>query len=524
MRLTVYQNGNEETVFAEKGQTLMDALHKAGIRGTDAPCGGNGKCGKCLVRAQGDISPADIGEKELLAGREHYRLACLAKVEGDCTLYLEDEIPAVAVSGGILYDIMREADFRQGIGAAVDIGTTTVVLYIVDLETGKILNTQSGVNSQRAFGADVISRVQYTIENSDGLTRLTETIRRQIGEYLKLACAELGREIDEVREIAIAGNTIMEHIFAGLPPETIALAPFTPVSLFGECFSAGSMGLPPSNAPVYLAPCVAGYVGGDITAGLLASGAYRAEKPFIFLDIGTNGEAVLGTKDGFLCCATAAGPAFEGAEITCGMSAVSGAVSRVWLEDGEVRFLVIGGGDPKGICGSGLVDILAMLLDLGAADETGRLLPADEAPAGAYPYLGKKDSRIIFYLDKVHAIFVTDSDVRKLQLAKAAVAAGIKTLLSEAGLREADVDTVYLAGGFGNYIDKNSAAAIGLIPDALVQKLVPVGNSAGMGAVASLLSEKTRERLDMIRDKCSYLELSNSRVFNDYYIECMSFE
>lgn len=523
--VTLFKDGNQSVVSAETGQTLLYVLQSAGIRDIEATCGGNGRCGKCLVKAAGEISPPDDIEERLLLSGEGHRLSCRTKVLGTCSIFLEGEKSVAAICAGLRENMMLPHLQRQGIGAAVDIGTTTVVLYLVDLETGEIINIQSGMNAQRVFGADVISHVEYTLIHDDGLNQLSEKIREQIDEYLSAACRETGHETRELHEIAIAGNTIMAHIFAGFSPETIAVAPFTPVSLFGEYVTAGSTGLPgKSDTPVYIAPCVAGYVGGDITAGMLASGAYEAEKVCLYLDIGTNGEIALGNKEGFLCCATAAGPAFEGAEIACGMPGVTGAISNVWFSEGLVRYQAIGEGVPSGICGSGLVDALAMFLDLGVVDETGRLLKAEEAPVCIKSYLGERNNRTVFYIDEARTIFISEEDIRKLQLAKAAVAAGIRTLLEEAGLNGTDVDTVYLAGGFGNYMDKKNAAAIGLIPKSFVPKLVSAGNGAGMGAVAKLLYGEAQEKLREIQQKCKYLELSSNTKFNGHFIDCMTFE
>jgi len=360
-------------ISGRTGQTLLTVLQSAGIYEIEAPCGGNGKCGKCLVQVTGAISPSDSTEERLLPHGEARRLACRTRIEGDCTVFLAPEGSVDAFRGGLCENVALKPIRRQGLGAAVDIGTTTVVLYLVDLATGEIINTQSGMNKQRIFGADVISRVEYTTVHEDGLNQLSDTILTQIDTYLRQACREAEREIGELREIAIACNTVMAHILTGLPPKTIAVAPFTPISLFGKCFSAASLGLHVSpDVSVYVSPCIAGYVGGDITAGLFASGAYMADGTCLYLDIGTNGEIALGNRAGFLCCATAAGPAFEGAEIACGSSGVTGAISSVRFSDGAVGYQVIGGGVPTGICGSGLVDTLAMLLKLGAVDETGR--------------------------------------------------------------------------------------------------------------------------------------------------------
>lgn len=519
--------GEERPIEAREGETLLSALQRAGYRAPEAPCGGNATCGKCLVDATGQISAPDAHELDLLSGSKGLRLACCTKVLGNCSVSLEDagEGAVIALDGVSLTFPLDPPAGRSGLGVAVDIGTTTVVAYLRDLATGAKLGVASGMNRQRVFGADVISRINHANTTPGGLEQMTSAIREQLSEYAQELCRKAGRQVEEIRAYSIAGNTIMEHIFAGLSPASIAAAPFTPLSLFGDEHPAADLGLPGGpGALVYLTPAVAGYVGGDITAGILASGAGRAEQPSLFLDIGTNGEMSLGTREALTSCATAAGPAFEGAEITWGMSGVNGAINKVWLEDGVPRFSVIGDCAPEGICGSGLVDALAVLLKLGAVDETGRLLDADEAPEAVLPYLEEDDDGPLFRLDKASGVAVTAGDVRKLQLAKAAVAAGIQTLLEDRGITEEQVACLYLAGGFGSYINKESAGTIGLLPPALLSKTVSVGNSAGAGAAAALLSRAARSELAEIQHKCGYLELSSNASFTDHYIECMSFE
>ena len=504
--LTVHHNGTAATVSAVEGESILSALQKAGVAAPDAPCGGNGTCKKCLVQVEG------LGEVP----------ACRTLVCGDMTVTVPRHNTGAVVTregAGIAFPVTP----RAGLGLAVDIGTTTVVAHLYDLQTGERLATRSGMNCQRPYGADVISRIGYTMEHSDGLERLSKAIREQIAGYLTDLCAAADRRPDEVKWAVIAANTVMEHLYAGLDPASIAAAPFTPLSLFGDQRRGDEVGLAES-CTVYLAPAMAGYVGGDITAGLLVCGAAKAEKPVLFLDIGTNGEMALGSAaDGFLCCATAAGPAFEGAAISQGMAACDGAVSAVEWDGSGLNLTVLGGGEAAGICGSGLVDALAVMLELGAVDETGRLLPPDEAPDKALPYLEEdEEEQVSFRL--TDSVAVTAADVRQLQLAKAAIAAGIQTLLAEAGLTEDDVDTLYLAGGFGNYIRKERAAAIGLLPASMVERIVSVGNAAGQGAAAALRSEQARDELDALPRICRYLELSGHKKFNEFYIECMMFE
>ena len=397
---------------------------------------------------------------------------------------------------------------HEHLGVAIDIGTTTVALHLTDLKTDTRLATISCVNAQVPYGADVTSRIKYCKIN--GHDKLTGLIREQISSMIKEACLQAGVKSENVNYISIAANTIMQHLVAGYSPVNMGVAPFTPISLFGEELPVWD-GLPViNNILVYYPPAISAYVGGDITAGLLAAGFEDISEPAIFLDIGTNGEIVLKHKDTYYCCATAAGPAFEGAEIEMGMAAENGAIDHVWQKNTTEPFprvSVIGGETPKGICGSGLLDALAVMLDIGVVDETGRLLNKDK-----------------FHLTQENNIFITAEDVRKLQLAKAAIAAGIQVLLHFAGITEADVKLLALAGGFGSYMDLNSAARIGLFPRSLLPVAKAYGNTAGEGAALALSSEKARTQLQKIKKHCEYIELSTMTFFNDKFIEQMTFE
>lgn len=491
-RVLVEHSGGIKALESQYGESLLDLLRRGGFS-VSAPCGGNGTCGKCRVR---------LGD-----GRKV--LACRTPAE-DCRVILEENSGgAICTDSGAT---AKSVEAREGIGAAVDIGTTTVAVKLFDLKDGRELGVKSAWNAQAPYGADVISRCQFIMEHEDGLDRLSGLIRDQVFRMAD----ELRRE-EKIDEFFLAGNTVMEHIFMGLSPVSIATAPFKPLSLFdgGEVFAE-------KGAALSCSPCVAGYVGGDITAGLLASGLDEKEECSLFLDVGTNGEMALGGMNGFLCCAVASGPAFEGAGISCGMASADGAVSRVrWEEDGPV-FQVIGGGKAKGICGSGLLDLLAMLLELELVDETGRLLPPDEAPEGFERWLSEDENgNGVFHL--TDRVSLSAADVRQLQLAKAAVAAGIAVLTETAGISPDQIDRLYLAGGFGVHLDPYSAAAIGMLPDCLKERTVSLGNSALAGAAMALLSGEKRKQLLKIKEKCQYLELSGNESFNRLYPEHMMF-
>jgi len=393
---------------------------------------------------------------------------------------------------------------HEKLGVASDIGTTTVVAHLIDLETSVRLATVSGVNAQSPYGADVTSRIRYCAENThETLTRL---IREQISSMMSEACQYSGTQTINIEYISIAANTIMQHLVADYSPVSMGVAPFTTISLFGEALPAWDSLPVAENAKVYYTPAISAYVGGDITAGLLAAGFEDITGPAIYLDIGTNGEIVLKHDNTYSCCATAAGPAFEGAEITMGMTAFEGAIDHVKWDSG-LEISVIGGGKPVGICGSGLLDTLAVLLDTGDVDETGRLLNKDKY------WLTKKED----------GVYITAGDIRKLQLAKAAIAAGIQVLMHFADIKEADIKSLALAGGFGSYMDLESAVRIGLFQKSLLPVAKTLGNTAGEGAAIALNVEDARKLLEKIRARCEYIELSSIAFFNDKFIEQMAF-
>ena len=498
----VIQAGKTEEFPAKSDENLLEVLRRNGFSVT-APCGGNGTCGKCRVTL---VEPD---------GTRDEVLACQFPVLRDLRVILEEQ-----GGGTICADTAAvwTAESREGYGAAVDLGTTTVALKLFDLSDGRDLATVSGWNAQAPYGADVLTRCQFCMEHPEGLETLSNLIRAQIRNLLEQACRMAQIEMRDVKELCLAGNTVMQHLLFALSPATIAVAPFTPVTRFdrGESMTLDGPRLLP-------APCVAGYVGGDITAGLLASGLHQSAGRSLFLDVGTNGEMALGGADGFLSCAVASGPAFEGAGITCGMASTAGAVSHVRWNGEAPEFEVIGGGTAKGICGSGLLDLLAMLLDLGIVDETGYLLPPEEAPEGFEAWLEEdEDGNGCFWL--TDEVCFTAADVRQLQLAKAAVAAGISVLMQETDVSLDEIDHLVLAGGFGSHMSAESAVAIGMLPEALLEKIVCVGNSSLAGASMALLDPEKRVELLKIQQTCNYLELSGNSAFNHLFPEHMTFD
>jgi uncharacterized 2Fe-2S/4Fe-4S cluster protein (DUF4445 family) len=437
-----------------------------------------------------------------------------------------------------------------GLGLGVDIGTTTVVAYLVDLGSGAVLGTRSGLNAQRAFGADVISRIAATMEGGTGggdhtadgrpggapggeagLRELRARILDQVAGLARELLAAAGAGEEELLSVAVAGNTTMLHLLAGVPPGAIASAPFSPAFLSWRMVPAREFGLGIAGpCTVILLPGVSAYVGADIVSGIAALGMAERDETALLLDIGTNGELALGGSRGILCCATAAGPAFEGAGISMGMGGVAGAIDSVWLEGSGIACSTIGGLPARGLCGSGVLDALAAFLEAGLVDQTGRIVDAEEAallPAGLAELReeGPDGPRLSLGLPAAggKGVWLSQADLRQLQLATAAIAAGVDVLLAAAGKKAEEVDRVFLAGGFGSYLDVRSAVRVGLLPRELADRVVVAGNTSGAGAVGACLSRARLEACELSRSRCSYVELSSRPDFNEAYMERMLF-
>ena len=504
MKLTVISDSSTRSVPFQEGLTILDVLREQEGLPVHAPCGGKGTCKKCTVYIDGEaVLACQVLAKDGLS-------VCVT-TEDALTVEL-DEAKGIVPDAGM-----------PGFGVAVDIGTTTVAAHLMDLSTGDCVATLGEGNAQRPYGADVIARIKASMEGKREV--LTQVIRTQLSAMVDALCAKAGVPASGVSKMTVAANTTMCHLLCGLAPDSLGAAPFTPLSRFGGCYSAEEFGLP-FVGEVYVAPAVSGYVGGDITADLLACNLDRANKPVLLIDVGTNGEMALGCGDHFICCSTAAGPAFEGAQISHGMTAAPGAVSSVEYIDGQLEIGVIGGGEAKGICGSGLIDAVAVMLDLGALDETGRLMDIDEdedeIPEEALPYLFlTEEEEPAFRL--TDSVWVTQADVRKLQLGKGAIAAGERILMDSYGVDFDGVGELLLAGGFGSYIRPASAARIGLIPEELLDVTRAVGNAAAQGAQIALLQQEGVRRLAALQSNMDYLELSGLPAFNSAYMEAMMF-
>ena len=413
---------------------------------------------------------------------------------------------------------------RTRYGAAVDIGTTTVVVYLVDMTTGNIINTASTYNAQVKCGDDVITRIVYATE-MNGLQELQGLIVENVNAMLIELAAKSNISPDMIDYIVAAGNTTMAHLFYGIDPQHLREEPYIPVATFFPLVRGKSLGLKADpQALLYSMPNVASYVGGDITAGVLVSQIHRSEKNSLFIDIGTNGEIVLGNKDWLVTAACSAGPAFEGSGIKFGMRAMEGAIEEVEINPTtfECNYQVIGDVKPIGICGSGMIDTLAEMYLTGVIDQKGKI--REEIGSKR---IRKGETGLEYVLAwRVESavkkeIVITEVDLDNLIRAKAAIYAGFATLLSQMGMTFADIDKLYIAGGFGRYIDVERAITIGMLPDLPAEKFQFLGNTSIMGAYFSLLCDKLRHEAEDIAKKMTYIELSVSRDFMDEYLSAM---
>jgi len=501
---------DEETVMVR-----VDGVERKVSKGTklsalltnDLPCGGHGKCGKCKVLATGLLSAPTETEKKLLGETmlaQGIRLACSTTVEGNCSIQTtfsasKKRIAEIVVAGEMPTFQINPVFHHYGV--AIDIGTTTLAAGLYNSH-GLELAQKSRLNPQSIYGSDVVSRIEASI-NGNSL-QLQEIISNALNEML----AELASDADipshKIDGIAITGNTVMLHLLTGESVKPLSAAPFAANKLFGEAYTAGALGFSSVKAdtPVYLPPCISAFVGADTVCAVLATGIHKSPACSILVDIGTNGEIALSQNGNLTVCSTAAGPAFEGVGISMGMRGETGAVDKVWLDGEALKAHTIREGAPVGICGSGLVDAVACLLKRGDLDETGYL---------------EKDTAILA------PVTVTAKDIRMVQLAKGAVRAGINTLLHTMELSSEDIDTLFIAGGFGNYLNIENAGEIGLIPKELTSKVRITGNSALSGAAMLLLQKEFRTECESIARNAVLLELSSNPVFTNEFMDQMMF-
>lgn len=449
----------------------------------------------------------------------------------------ESRWKATVVKSGREVLAVEPGDTRQSLyGVAFDIGTTTVVAYLRDLNTGGLVEIASMVNPQTAYGADIITRINHTLVSPQGSLELRKAVVHCLNQLITEVCDLAGLSPTQIYEATIAGNTTMLHLLLGLPVESIAKAPYIPVVRRGLTLNAGEVWLKiHPQGRVYLLPHIASYVGADIVADLLVSRLHRRRRLTLLLDFGTNAEIVLGNREGILACSAAAGPCFEGGNISCGMRATRGAISGVHLEGEQLILETIGNAPPVGLCGTGLLDLVALLLKEGLIEETGRLLNPEEvsavrkgspAPSGLLRRIVPGDRGNQFFLARSPEgkdLYLTQKDLRELQVAKAAIATGIRLLCERRGVKPEAIEEVLLAGAFGNAIRWKSAVSLGLLSRLPRARYRSIGNAAGVGAQLALLSAPLRQQAERIARQVEYVELSATPEFTEVFMEEMYF-
>lgn len=489
-------NGLEKIV--KKGILVSEVLQEE--TGFRMPCAGHGRCGKCKVQAWGMLSDPNEKERKYLTEHElelGIRLACQTSVLGECTICSLDAGDMEVVMGST--KITEGVSLFQKIGAAVDIGTTTLAVSVYD-KSG-LIGQAGSVNPQVAYGADVISRIEQSL-NGKG-EQLAQAVRSQIADLLRKVCENVGYSVEEIDTLVITGNTAMLYLLTNKNPVELSRAPFIADWLAGEWVLAEELELGCPNANVYLPHCISAFVGADITMALLQTDICKDEKKRLLVDIGTNGEVALWTGEKLLCCSTAAGPAFEGTGLSMGMTASAGAISKVTLRDGAFQVQVIGNQQPIGICGSGVIDAISCLLQSEIMDETGFLEDEEVTIAGI--------------------VKMTQEDIRKIQLAKSAICAGIEAALNKEGISTEDLDELLVAGGFGSKIDLENAMNIGLLPRMDAKKIKVCGNAALAGAEMLLCNRESVKMEKEIVQISQSLNLATDSFFQDRYIEGMLF-
>lgn len=492
-------NIDGKNISVLKGTKLKELIS------TDMPCGGRGRCGKCKVFAQGELSPVSVPERSHLSAEElknGIRLACLVTIEGDCSVQ--------TVKNTSENKILTESKENMNVcepmfskyGLAVDIGTTTLAAKLYDI-SGKTLSETTCMNPQSKWGADVISRIEASMKGEN--LSLAKAIRTEIDNIIGISAEKANISAKDIDWIILTGNTAMLHLLTDTDVEPLSKAPFEAKRLFNEELSAKDLELSSADkdAKVCLPPCISAFIGADTVCALVASEIDSTDDTKILVDIGTNGEMALFRKGELTACSTAAGPAFEGAGISMGMSGKSGAIDHADVVNGKIFAHVIGKTEPVGICGSGLVDAVKCLLDTEILDETGYL---EDDPA---QISGK--------------VVLTQEDIRMVQLAKSAIHAGINTMMKTKGITSDEVSKLLLAGGFGSYLNTENAGRIGLLPMELVTKTEILGNAALSGAAMILLNKDAREKALEYAKKAEIITLSSNPIFTEEYMEQMFF-
>ena len=535
LRIFVARSHDNRLIDLQPGETMLAALQRAGMVPA-TPCDGQGTCGHCKIAyIDGAPPPSDderalLGDKDLRAG---WRLACRTVPDRDCQITAPEADPGAGIrvltdAGQGRFRLPHSSDWTEGYGVAVDMGTTTVACFLIDLENGRQIDVAAFANPQRKFGEDVISRIIHAHRGEAERLELQRCLVDEISKGLQRLCRDHDIGHDKLRVLIAAGNLTMMHLLLREDPWPLGVAPYAPVFTEAAPRKAHEIGLRGfANLEVHLLPGIAGHLGSDTVAGMMALelNDAKAADTTLFLDLGTNGELVLSWKDRAVGCTCAAGPAFEGVHISCGIAAVDGAIDRVDLVDGRLHIHTIGELAPMGLCGSGLADVIVVLLQNGLVTPSGRLLPPgdipDTAPRDLAARVSVEDGQPQFEL--CDSLSLTQRDVRQVQLAKAAFRTGIDFLLKTAEMDAAHIDEVLVAGGFGSHLRARSLIALGIVPPQLHDRIQSVGNLAGLGAQYTLESP---ERMDLAREiaaRITHIPLESQAEFANHFADNIGF-
>lgn len=537
-------DGSDKIIYAKEGENLLDILRDEHV---DIPaiCGGRGTCGKCKVQVlAGDVTPLTSREMERLTPSEiksGVRFACLLNVQSDMKIRLfgkaEDtdrksklmKLPQWSIDTINTY---TDKYSDNGFGVAFDIGTTTVVGLLWNIRTSELIHVIAKTNPQRVVGADVISRIQYSMKSEDDRNYIHQLIIEGLNEMLH-EFDKIVKDYSLIKRVCIVGNTAMSLLAQNMDVSPLVKPPFPQGIYKSQRYRGAETEFSVSDETIvtYL-PGIGGHIGSDITAMIVATDIKNYEGVTLAIDIGTNGEIVLAKDGQLVSCSTAAGPAFEGASISQGMRAAKGAIEGVTIHDTGIELQIIQETEAEGICGSGLIDAIAAMLDIGVIDETGRILELPEAVTAGVPKviatrLQKTSEGMQFVLQYRYAkepIVITQRDVREVQLAKGAILAGMQILMREMGITKVSLDRIFLAGAFGSYLKISSARRIGLLPNVPLEKIHSVGNAAGVGASMAVLAKPYEEECQVIAQTTRQVELSMHDSFQEEFVQCMNFE
>ena len=505
--------------------TILDAIRMVGLQ-IPSECGGRGTCGKCCVILNPANPPTQVetqllGKNDIDAG---VRLACQHRIRSDTRAVIPHTSTAAKIlTSGVssASDFAPDEGHEGEFGIAVDLGTTTIVAYLLDLGNGNQIANLADLNPQVIFGEDVMSRIAYAMKDEKSRTLLKQRVLEKIDALSTMLCNDSGVPSDKLSRLVLVGNTAMHHLALSLNPSSLGLAPYEPQMRDAFTSNGKSVGFKSvPNAEVYFAPNIAGFVGGDTLAFILSQRLDLVDEVVIGIDIGTNGEIVLSKRGELFCCSAAAGSAFEGATISQGMRGQDGAIEHLAIRDiiDAPEISVIGGGAPRGLCGSAIVDTVSELLRNGLINASGRMQPSARIMDNAEAELAYLVVNAGEHASKGRILF-TQRDVRQVQLAKGAILAGTQILMQVANVRSEDIKAIYLAGAFGNYIDPSSALRIGLFPPVDIERIIPVGNAAGEGAKRLLMSKRSRKLVEQLRTKMNYCELANYDSFADIFAQ-----